>query len=159
MCNGIRLDHIPDWEEWILAESRRRYAAPVNNHIPKYCCFSLTHHPGLLRTCIILVFIIHIFAIEHAPGVPKCGGFADLPLPCSKRLWLAADKATWEAEYRKVYMGDDCLSASVKRLPTYRDLIPDLQDGNERSDMGNLSAWFSVMDDLGTTVMMAVSTL
>ncbi|TVY12950.1 hypothetical protein LARI1_G008600 [Lachnellula arida] len=57
-------------------------------------------------TAIILVIIIHIFNIEHGHGVPQCGGFSDLSLPCSKTLWEASDQATWETEYRKQYMRD-----------------------------------------------------
>lgn len=64
----------------------------------------------------------------------------------------------WEAEYRKQCMKDDGFSGGVRRLPTYRDLLPDFQDGSS-SGMGHLSEWFSGMDDLGTLVMMAVSTL
>lgn len=90
--------------------------------------------------------------------MPRCGGFAELPLPCSKKLWQASDRATWEAEYKKEYMKEGMFNGNVKRLPTYRDLLPDFQDGSS-SGMGHLGEWFSGMDDLGTLVMMAVSTL
>lgn len=56
-------------------------------------------------------------------------------------------------------MKECTVSGGVRRLPTYLDLMPDLQDGSESSGMGHLTEWFSGMDDLGTLVMMAVSTL
>jgi hypothetical protein len=62
-------------------------------------------------------------------------------------------------EYRKQYMRD---SSGLKRVLTYRDLLPDLQDQDDLTSaerLGDLSKWFSSMDDLGTLVMMAVSTL
>ncbi|KAI9836376.1 MAG: hypothetical protein M1819_001405 [Sarea resinae] len=138
LCNEeIQSDQIPAWEEWALVESRR-------------------------RTAIILVIIIHLFSIEHASGLPQCGGFAELLLPCSKTLWQAPDQATWETEYRKQHMRCSSFGESSKRILTYRDLLPDLQDQNDptsASRMGYLSEWFSGMDDFGTLVTMAISTL
>ncbi|KAF4631392.1 hypothetical protein G7Y89_g6740 [Cudoniella acicularis] len=121
MCNGeVQQDQIPTWEEWALAESRR-------------------------RTAIILVIIIHIFNIEHGQGLPQCGGFADLSLPCSKALWQASEQETWEREYRKQYMRDSSSSGSLKRILTYRDLLPDIQDQDDptsASKTWRLSEWF-----------------
>ncbi|TVY24449.1 hypothetical protein LHYA1_G006611 [Lachnellula hyalina] len=107
MCNGeTQQGQVPVWEEWALAESRR-------------------------RTAIVLVIIIHIFNIEHGHGLPQCGGFFDLSLPCSKTLWEALDQATWEIEYCKQYMRDSKSGQNLKIIPTYKDLLPDLQEQND----------------------------
>jgi hypothetical protein len=163
MCNGeVQHGEIPAWEEWVLAESRRRYFAFM---ILRRRFVSHQANIYLLRinsTAIVIAIIIHIFNIEHGPGLPQCGGFGELSLPCSKTLWQASDQATWEAEYRKQYMRDNSSSRGLKRIPTYRDLLPDLQDENDptsASRMADLSVWFSGMDDLGTLVTMTVSTL
>jgi hypothetical protein len=103
-----------------------------------------------------------MFNIEHEPGLPQYGGFGELSLPCSKTLWQASDQATWEAEYRKQYIRDSSSSRGLKRIPTYRDLLPDLQDQNDStsaSRMGERNEWFLGMDGLETLVTMAVSTL
>ncbi len=113
-------------------------------------------------TAIILVIIIHLFNIEHGHGLPQCGGFFDLSLPCSKSLWEASDQATWEEEYRKQYMRNSKCGQKLKMIPTYKDLLPDLQDQNNWASASKrecLSDWFSSMDDLGTLVTMAVSAL
>ncbi|KAE9368834.1 hypothetical protein N431DRAFT_547717 [Stipitochalara longipes BDJ] len=128
LCIEEALGDIPAWEEWVQAESRR-------------------------RTAVILVLIIHIFNIEHGPGLPQCGGIAELPLPCSKTLWQASDRESWEVEYKRQYVGD---GRGWRRVPTYRDLLPEFRDDREKVD---LSEWFVGMDDLGSLVTMAVSTL
>lgn len=100
--------------------------------------------------------------MDHAHGVPQCGGFAELSLPCSKTLWQASDPASWETEYRRQYMRDSSSNHVLKRVPTYRDLLLDLQDMNDptsASRMTCLSEWFSTMDGLGSLVAMAVSAL
>ncbi|KAH6973854.1 hypothetical protein BKA56DRAFT_592637 [Ilyonectria sp. MPI-CAGE-AT-0026] len=135
MCNGeIHVGQIPAWEEWAEAESRR-------------------------RTAILLVVVMHLFNIEYGPGLPQCGGFAELPLPCSKTLWQASDQATWEAEYRKQYMRDDSCGRSFKRILTYRNLLQGQSDPTSPLGTGHLGEWFTNMDDFGTLVMMAVSGL
>ncbi|TVY86100.1 hypothetical protein LAWI1_G006824 [Lachnellula willkommii] len=50
----------------------------------------------------------------------------------------------------------------LKLIPTYKDLLPDLQDQNDSTGaqiVEGLDEWFSGMDDLGTLVTMAVSAL
>lgn len=54
-------------------------------------------------------------------------------------------------------MQNDSNGGKPRTVPTYRDLLPDLQDLGER--MGWLSEWFLGMDEVGTLVTMAVSTL
>ncbi|KAF8861316.1 hypothetical protein BDZ45DRAFT_800042 [Acephala macrosclerotiorum] len=102
-------DQLPTWEDWALSECRR-------------------------RTAIILVILIHLFNDEHGSCLPPCGGFADLPLPCCKKLWQAADQETWKKQYRKEYMENT--GRGLKRVPTYRDLLPDLQDFREGEGEG-----------------------
>jgi hypothetical protein len=105
---------------------------------------------------VILVLIIHIFNIEHAPGLPQCGGLAEVSLPCSKKLWQDSDRASWEVEYRRQYLND----RRRWRDPTYGDLLPECQDeGRGGSHRADLSEWFISMDEMGTLVTMAVSTL
>ncbi|KAL6410158.1 hypothetical protein AUP68_06570 [Ilyonectria robusta] len=102
---------------------------------------------------------MHLFNIEYGPGLPQCGGFAELPLPCGKTLWQASDQATWEAEYRKQYMRDDNRGRSYKRILTYRNLLQGQSDPTSPLGTGHLGEWFTDMDDFGTLVMMAVSGL
>jgi hypothetical protein len=75
-------------------------------------------------TAIIIALIIHIFNIEHGYGLPQCGGFAELSLPCSKSLWQAPDRVSWGKEYRRQYMID---GMSLKKILTYWDLLPELE--------------------------------
>lgn len=106
-----------------------------------------------------MALIIHIFNIEHGHGLPQCGGLADLPLPCSKSLWQAPDRVSWEQEYRRQYMIG---SISLKRILTYRDLLPELDDMDDPASGSRaewITQWFSGMDELGTLVTMAVSML
>jgi hypothetical protein len=99
-----------------------------------------------------------MFDIDFGPEYPQCGGFADMPLPCSKALWQAPDQATWEAEYQKAMSG--CGQWNGRGLQ-YRDLLLDLEGGDDGSElrMQRLSSWFVEMDDFGTLVTMAVSAL
>ncbi|CZR61487.1 uncharacterized protein PAC_11383 [Phialocephala subalpina] len=135
-CNEeLPQDRLPTWEDWAQSECQR-------------------------RTAVILIIIIHLFSIEHGSLIPPCGGFSALPLPCSKKLWQASDLETWEKEYRKEYMGGG--GEGLKRVPTYRDLLPDLEDlegPTSSSRMEWLSEWFLGMDEVGTLITMAISTL
>jgi hypothetical protein len=119
----------------------------------------LTHYFCENSTAIIITLIVHIFNIEHGHGLPQCGGFAELPLPCSKSLWQAPDPVSWEKEYRREYMIDDM---GLKKIPRYRDLLPDLEymdDLSSASGAECVHEWISGMDELGTLVTMAVSML
>lgn len=110
-------------------------------------------------TAITIALIIHLFNIEHGHGLPQCGGFAELSLPCSTPLWQAPDRVSWEKEYRQQYMND---GVSLKKILTYRDLLPELEDIDHSasgSRAERISEWFSGVDELGTLVTMAVSTL
>lgn len=160
MCNGeLQQEEIPAWDDWVLAESRRRYlfSKPIISHA-ELSVLLLTS----ARTAIILMMIIHIFEIEHGPGFKQCGGFMELALPCSKSLWQASDERAWELEYRRQYMRRNTTNQNTKIIPTYRDLLLDNLDQNDTtlaSRTEYLSEWFLEMDDLGTLVTMAVSTL
>ncbi|KAN0093595.1 hypothetical protein V8E51_016779 [Hyaloscypha variabilis] len=132
LCTEDVPHELPAWEEWVQAESLR-------------------------RTAVILVLIIHIFNIEHAPGLPQCGGLADVPLPSSKKLWRASDRASWEVEYRRQYLEH---RRRWRRDLTYGDLLPEGRD-EERGELEKveLSDWLVDMDKMGTLVTMAVSML
>ncbi|PMD38538.1 hypothetical protein L207DRAFT_635865 [Hyaloscypha variabilis F] len=132
LCTEDIPHELPAWEEWVQAESLR-------------------------RTAVILVLIIHIFNIEHAPGLPQCGGLAQVPLPCSKTLWQASDRALWEVEYRRQYLEG---RRRWRRDPTYGDLLTGGRDEREEElQRADLSEWFVDMDEMGTLVTMAVSML
>jgi len=130
MCNGeTQQGQVPVWEEWALAESRRRYFTFIT--YSRLEPHQANMYLQINSTAIVLVIIIHIFNIEHGHGLPQCGGFFDLSLPCSKTLWEALDQATWEIEYCKQYMRDSKSGQNLKIIPTYKDLLPDLQEQND----------------------------
>jgi hypothetical protein len=105
MCNGeFQQGEIPAWEGWALAESRRRYLTFMTLHRRLVVHRANIYLLRINSTAIVIAIIIHIFNIEHGPGLPQCGGIGELSLPCSKTLWQASDQGTWEAEYHKQYI-------------------------------------------------------
>ncbi len=112
-----------------------------------------------IRTAIIISLIIHIFNISHGHDLPPCGDFAALSLPCSKALWMSSNQEDWEGEYRREYLSlRDGEENVERRILTYQDLLLEDQ-GRDQVRAGGLGDWFGGMDELGTLVTMAVSTL
>lgn len=131
---------IPKWEDWVLAESFRRYEP--TSLLQRSICFSLT---ATCRTLTVVLLVDLLFDMSSC--FPVYGSLIDLvSLPCPKALWEASTEAEWERQYIAM-----CEREDDKKFQTYADLMRD-----HRVE-GAFDKWLSQLDSLGTVVMAAAS--
>lgn len=81
--------------------------------------------------------------LHHGRRVTVCPEVAQMPLPASKSLWEAPDRATWEREFDKKV----CRQATSEQPKQLRE-IWGLGPHDERLD-----EWIAEMDVLGSAVL------
>ncbi|KAK5173254.1 uncharacterized protein LTR77_001935 [Saxophila tyrrhenica] len=64
--------------QWVLVESMRRIG------------------------CVLYLFDLLLHSNATTPSTGECETFFNMPLPCSRNLWIAASEAQWQAGYQSV---------------------------------------------------------
>jgi hypothetical protein len=127
----------PTWEDWIFAESRRRYEFtsaifwPNDSLIAPFC-----------RVACLWFLTSRVASIKARIECNSLAGFREMSLPSSKVLWEASSSSLWEFEYEL-----DALE-KPSRVSTIGELIAAQQRPNGYTD-ARLDAWNAGIDELG----------
>ncbi|KAL3417105.1 C6 finger domain [Phlyctema vagabunda] len=121
--------HRMSWETWILAESVRR--------------------------TFITIFLVDLL-YDITPGILpyKCDGseFAQMILPCSRKMWRSSTRAEWEREFTAEYKNLDGASCL-----TYGDIRTSRLEMDFINFGDRLNNWMGQADEFGSLVVAAAS--
>jgi hypothetical protein len=137
----------PVWEEWICEESRRRQ---VTLH------YAVSRLIMVIFRTLILLYIIDMLVETNIGAVPVtgCSQLDQILLPCSKAMWEAEQKSTWEAEYMK-YLNTRKTREMLKC--GHLRLMKEVDQNAIGSDMEeDLSTWSKGIDNFGALVLMVM---
>lgn len=138
MTKGELENTRPGWEEWVLTESKRRYAL-VCSCQEEY----LANNNPFALTCRTLLALYMFDASWHfSRGMETLTSYelAELPLPTVRHLWEGTDRSKWEYDY------EGYLTAlNGQRLPRIQDAWP--------PNVSLAEEWYAGMDSFGVTLL------
>ncbi|KAF4635443.1 hypothetical protein G7Y89_g2655 [Cudoniella acicularis] len=125
-----RMGRFPSWEEWILAESKRR----------------------TLITLHLLDVILDLRVDKYQQG--SCSIMDQIPLPCSKYLWEAETILLWEQEFKKYLQ-----KRKVGEVRTIGKLRASVNQNTNKLDVGlveDLGDWAAGIDSFGAMLLTGI---
>lgn len=151
------------WKNWIIEESRRRYALDYPQHClakEKYANF--TH-----RLCVLFQIVNMLVDFEPASLCDSHGEIVLAPLPAQKQLWEASDEVSWnvtgQTESEALTEFGLARNGQLVKLEEGNGNCYNMLTGSEgwllSSKTAKWDEWCSVMDGIGGLVMLAASLL
>ena len=133
------------WQDWIFAESQRRYVYPVSHHA-KIMRILMTR-----RFANLWLLVGFAVSIKNGNICDATQSYRTLPLPSPKSMWEASTQTAWESEH------DAYCHSQTKNFTSVGDLIDAQNLPYTPSNARKLDMWNARIDNLGCLLNLVAS--
>lgn len=143
------------WEDWISAESRRRYVVYSHRSLPAWPWLQFLsrsqHNLTTLRVACLWFLIDRVVCVKIGTPCETTQHFRSLPLPGHKSLWEANTHSVWRLEY------DTWGTMRNQGIGRFGDLIDAHKRAGELVDASRLDVWNAGADSLSILLNIATT--